>query len=532
MGSNARPFFFARTIHASGTRLDRRGRPADSKAMTPAQLNDQAWHWLAQGDHPRAAELLRRCLALSPADPDAHVGLASIERQRGALREAILHCDAALAAAPGYAGAWLERAFTLASGGEMAQAVANYARVLALEPGNVHAHAGIASILARDGDSPEARRHARAALAGDPRNVIAAAALATMELESNRPDEALAIVAPLAGDKALTPGDASLVLGLIASAQDRLGEYEAACRAYAASKQAFAAAHAAHFASRPPHRDFVAGLARDIELIAPLSWSAATGDAPNRRHVFVLGYPRSGNTLLENVLASLAGVEALEERPTLREADRAFLATPGGLGKLSQLTETEVAALRRDYWQRVEDAGIAHDVACFVDMDPLKSLRLPLIARLFPEARVLLMRRDPRDVVWSCFRTNFALTNAALDFTTLEGTARHYDATMTLIERAMERLPLNLMVVDYRRLVTDFDATTREICAFAGLEWSADLRRFDRTAQRRGVSTASAGQVRRGLYDGGGQWRPYARWLEPVMPLLQPWVEKFGYADR
>jgi hypothetical protein len=68
------------------------------------------------------------------------------------------------------------------------------------------------------------------------------------------------------------------------------------------------------------------------------------------------------------------------------------------------------------------------------------------------------------------------------------------------------------------------------MCEFAGLDWSEELRRFDRTAQRRGVATASAGQVRKGLYDGSGQWKPYARYLEPVLPILAPWIEKFGYS--
>jgi hypothetical protein len=63
------------------------------------------------------------------------------------------------------------------------------------------------------------------------------------------------------------------------------------------------------------------------------------------------------------------------------------------------------------------------------------------------------------------------------------------------------------------------------LCDFLGLEWTDDLRRFDRTARRRGVSTASVTQVRRGLYDGSGQWRPYERYLEPVLPILKPWIE-------
>ena len=233
--------------------------------------------------------------------------------------------------------------------------------------------------------------------------------------------------------------------------------------------------------------------------------------------------------MVENILASIPGVTALEERPTLGLADQHFLAEPGGLNRFHALDDAALQPYRAAYWDGVARAGTNVAGQCFVDMDPLKGTRLALIARLFPQAKVLIMRRDPRDVVWSCFHTHFALTNAALDFTTLAGTARHYAAMMRLIELCRDRLALTVHEVRYEALVRDFDAETQALCAFAGLPWSHALRQFGVTAQRRGVATASAGQVRKGLYDGSGQWRPYARYFEPVLPILAPWLEKFGY---
>ncbi len=92
-------------------------------------------------------------------------------------------------------------------------------------------------------------------------------------------------------------------------------------------------------------------------------------------------------------------------------------------------------------------------------------------------------------------------------------------------------MPLTAHEVRYEALVRDFDAETQALCAFADVPWSDALRQFGATAQRRGVATASAGQVRKGLYDGSGQWRPYARYFEPVLPILQPWIERFGYCS-
>ena len=101
---------------------------------------------------------------------------------------------------------------------------------------------------------------------------------------------------------------------------------------------------------------------------------------------------------------------------------------------------------------------------------------------------------------------------------------------MRLTERHLDALGLPVHVVRYEDLVADFDARTRALAAFVGAAWSEAARRFDETAAARSIATPSAPQVRRRLYDGSGQWRAYRAQLEPVLPLLAPWVAKFGYA--
>jgi hypothetical protein len=186
--------------------------------------------------------------------------------------------------------------------------------------------------------------------------------------------------------------------------------------------------------------------------------------------------------------------------------------------------------LRRAYWEHVAAAGIDANGKLFLDKDPLKGLALPLIARLFPAAKVIVMRRDPRDVVWSCFRSNFAPTPAAAEFTDLERAARHYDAVMRTQERFLALLPLARHELHYEALVADFDGETRALTGFLGADWSEEMRDFAATARRRGVSTMSAAQVGKPLYDGSRQWQRYEEQLRPILPILAPWVERFGYA--
>ncbi len=492
----------------------------------------------ARDDLAGAETLLQRALHLEPENPAVLTGLAIVRRKQGRMREAVLACDAAIRAWPGYADAWIERGAILAAGGSSRAARESFARATQLAPHIAQAHAGLAALAARDGDFDAARRHAENALHRDPTNAVAICARANADIADKRPELAREALAKLLSRLDRPSPDRSFAATVLGDACDKLGDHDAAFRAYAAANSDFAAVNAGAAAGQASHREFVEAIHAGFDARPDAQWHAPAPDRTHnriQRHVFLLGYPRSGTTLLENVLASLPGVAALEERPTLAAADQKYLlgnrdAVIAGLERFSELDGDAVDALRRAYWDGVQASGVASGSECLVDMDPLKGTRLPLIARMFPEAKILVMRRDPRDVVWSCFRTNFAMTSGTLEYTSLERAARHYHAMMQLTEAAMARLKLQFHEVHYHRLVQDFDGTTRQICDFLGLDWNEGLRRFDRTAQARGVSTASAGQVSRGLYDGTRQWERYAAYLEPVIPILQPWLERFGYA--
>lgn len=505
-----------------------------AQTRDPAPYCTLAWARAQAGDLPGAMALLTEALRHAPRDPAALTTMAVMLRHQGQLREALQHCDAALAAAPRHIDAWLARAYVFSTGGSFPSAIECYRAVLAIDPAQGEAHAGLAELLAHTGDRAGARSHAAAALAADPGNPSAAAALACAELEEGNPDAAERVLAPLLSGSALADENRAVLANLLGDALDRQNRCAEACAAYCDAKAAFARSHG-RAGGQHPHRAFVEQAAAAMAATSAADWPAAPAlpPAPGEaaRHIFVLGYPRSGNSLMEAVLAALPGVSALEERPTLAMLDNGWLASAAGLKRLGALTVGERQQLRVAYWQRVQGAGVDTGGQAFIDMDPLKGLNLPVIAALFPQAQVLWLRRDPRDVVWSCFHTHFVPNAATLEFTTLEGVARHYDAMMRLITAAVERLPLKLMVVDYHALVSDFDATTQAVCAAIGLEWSAELRRFDRSAGAQAVGTASAAQVRRGLYDGRAQWRRYADQLAPVLPILEPWIAHFGYAD-
>ncbi len=180
----------------------------------------------------------------------------------------------------------------------------------------------------------------------------------------------------------------------------------------------------------------------------------------------------------------------------------------------------------------MRDTGIDLAGKVFVDKHPLHSLKLPLIARLFPQAKILFAHRDPRDVVLSCFRRRFAMNPAMYQLLQLDSAAAFYDATMRLAELARPLLGLEWQVVRYEDLVEDFEKQLRGVCEAIGLDWVPNLADFASRAQARERATPSTAQLARGLDKSGvGHWRHYRSSLEPVMPVLNPWVERFGYTE-
>jgi Tfp pilus assembly protein PilF len=483
-------------------------------ASAIARLRLTAWRQASAGDAAAAAATLRHALSLAPDDADLLTAAADAHRFTGDLDEAIRLFDRALAIDPAQVAASYGRGLAHMAVGATAAARDDFARVTELAPATAPGFAGLAEAAAKLGDAEAARTAARTALRLNPNDAATLITLARCDLSQKQPSRAVGRLQGLLVKPTAAGDDVVVALGVLGDAFDSLGRVDEAFAAYASAK-ARVAARQGRDAPRVAlmHAENVTTAVAALPPVdRPWSVAPVAGEAAN--HVFLLGYPRSGTTLVEQVLATVPGVTTLEEAPTLAAAAPLL----GDLRTLAALDDDTVARLRADYWSRVAAAGGGGST--FVDMDPFKTIALPLIARLFPAAKVVVVRRDPHDVVWSCFRRTFVAGPVTDEFTSLPRAARHYVSTMRFIEQCRATLPLTVHELSYEALVADFDAVTQDLCAFAGLPWSPALRDFDATARRRRVKTASATQVRSPFFDGSGQWRRYAKYLAAVEPLL------------
>lgn len=499
----------------------------------PMVLNLAALKCEQEGRFDDALKVLERAIAVAPQDLGARNAMGLVLTRLERYRDALAVFDGVVEMMPEFAGAHCARGASLEAMGRLKDAEAAYRHALELDPDNLGAMQGVANLLSRRGAHAEARPLAETVLEAEPNFPDAVMVLAAADAAEGHGERAQRRLEMLAGDERLTPHQRALAQGQLGDVLDTQDLTEEAFQAYAACNMGLWRAYAPVHGQGASALDFARAMLAELDKAPATAWQGGGAPAPAdgpRMHVFLLGFPRSGTTLLEQVLASHPDVEALEERETLAEAQRAFQMAPADVARLANATEAELQPLRDAYWARVRAEGAEPLGKVFVDKHPLHTFRLPLILKLFPDAKILFARRDPRDVVLSCYRRRFAMSGSAYQLLTLPGAAGYYDAAMGLAERLAPAMADNTLVVRHESLVDDFDTTVGQVCQFLGLDWSDSMRNFADKARDRAVATPSGAQLSRGLSaEGVGAWRRYANQLEPVQPTLAPWVAKFGY---
>ncbi len=479
----------------------------------------------------RALQMFERARALDPDNADALNGLGLCLTMLGRPKEALAAFDHGVAVAPGKLFLVLSRAQALENVGRLREARAALEQVVAAEPGHMRALEQLASLYVRRGDMAAARDCAARALAIDPSSPAAFIAIAAADLAGRNFEAARRRMAPLGAEPRIGPVNQSIALGLLGDALDGLDRPAEAFAAYTAAREALRGPMEAMLKGAESAIARVNRLAAYFRSCAIAPWRAVPS-AATKTHAFLVGFPRSGTTLLEQALASHPDVRTMEEVDCLGDTVGEYFHAADGMARFAALGAGDLARLRDTYWCRVAEAGIAADRPVFVDKMPLNAVHLGVIARLFPDAKVLFALRDPRDVVLSCFRRRLVMTAHMYELSTLAGAAAFYDAVMALAEIYRERLALPVLDLKHEAMIADFDGETRRVCDFLGLAWHDAMRNFAADAKTRDVKTPSAMQMVRGLnQDGAGQWRRFAAQMAPVLPVLKPWVARFGYPE-
>ena len=270
--------------------------------------------------------------------------------------------------------------------------------------------------------------------------------------------------------------------------------------------------------------------ARDLDRdVVRARTRGPAGESP----IFLVGFPRSGTTLMDQMLDAHPALQVLEEKPALEAVVKSVANMPRGYpAALAGCDDGTLDNLRGIYWQAVNREITRKPGTRLVDKYPFNLVRIHLGMMLFPDARWIFAIRHPCDVVLSCFMQNFGFTDTTHGFWSIGQAASIYCQVMDLWLEQRARLRPDCFDLRYEDLVDDFEGRARDLVGFLGLEWSDAVLAYRRHAQSRRIATPSYSQVVQPIYRTAmGRWKRYEKYFGAVLPQLQPLIRRLGYGE-
>ena len=578
------------------------GRTGDEDAALTAlrksaQLqpeNAQAQYNLAEvlrrrGEKQESIEALQNCLAVAPEHADALNNLAGVLLADGQFVDALRLIQRHLTAAPRSAQGYANLSVAMQAGGDIEQAIVSLRNALAIDPELHEVRLRLVNLLVSTGEFDEATReldrwqadnqadhryHAMRSRMLERQGKLDEAEAAIEQVDASEQDELPTLLSrAVLCDAKGEPEHALHYLDRIAEIEpeaieqinlkflrgkclDACKRYDEAFGDYVAGNRLRTEGTVQSYCEQQSERGFENAKTTWTEAwrqLRPLEVESHDGPRP----IFIVGMPRSGTSLTEQILGSHPQVWPAGELRDLGEmvarthqvSDAATAKSNtafGGGFALFEVTADDRASpavpaafdpqtlrsIRDGYLERIAahvDADATVDRPRVTDKMPYNFWQVPLIRLAFPEAVIVHTRRHPLDTCLSCFFQNFTAGN---EFAFgLESVGHYYDQYAQMMRCWREDLQIDLFEIDYERLVKDPEATVRELLDRCGLPF--DERCLQSHRNRRVVSTASYQQVRRPIYQKSrGRWRNYEKHLDPVRSRLTNWLDADGEIQR
>lgn len=559
----------ARTAHREG-RIDE-AVPIYVRILKQVPEHPHALHLLGvatlqKGDAEKAAELIGLAVSLMPDDARVHNNLGAAYQALKQFEDAVAefkrsesldpefreapynlgNClrllrqpDNAKAAfrraikiAPDHDGAHNNLGALLKSLGEYDPALREFAEAHRLVPGNREYLSNFVTMLELMNRMGEAERKAEELVRIAPDFPMARILRARLERRSGNVEAARALVAPIAAATAdpLIQIPAKYELARIL---DKAGAYAAAFRELTEAKKIRMSLPAMQDRDPARYRKRVQAYSEWIPHMPARQEPRASGGPSDP--VFFVGFPRSGTTLMEQILGSHSRLVTTNENSPLT---RMIIAAPDTIGRkfelpssIGELTAKEILALREQFFVAAREiTGDNLKDRRLVDKLPMNIVELGIINTLFPDAKILVALRDPRDVCLSCYFQNFVPNEAMLSFLELGSTGLTYAAVMNLYLRYRNILDISITEYRYEDLIADFDVTVGKALEFIGVPWEDSVADYAKTARRGNVRTPSYAAVIEPITSKAvARWRNYQDQLAPILHLLKPFVKEFDY---
>jgi len=488
-------------------------------------------------DYPNAELCFGKVIELNKGDWSGYLNLANTLYQQGRSDDASRVALDGLAIAPRNPELLNTHGLILKQLDDMDLAEQTFRRAIQARSDYLPAYFNLIALIelhSEIGDLPEILAAAREVCGPTPSIVISEARILKRKGQFSEARQLLEGLAEISIDDR-TKARRSYLLGEIC---DRLDEPDQAFSSFVTANRIRADANDRHDSLK---KQFLERIDRYSDLIDG-AWNAPwSNQAPLDEHsspLFLVGFPRSGTTLIEMMLRGHPEICVAEEPPTLdRVRDRLGEMGEDCIARLHRLDGSEIAELRRAYFAAIETVLSQSEVErprLVVDKQPLNIVNAALIFRMFPDARFIFVERHPCDCVLSCFMQSFVLSEEMASFLNIKDSATLYDLSMSLWFKLRDRFGLSVITVRYEDLVANAEVELKKVADFIGVEWDPGLLAHQDSARRlERIRTPSRSQVIEPLYNRStSRWLKYRTQMADVLPILLPWADRFGYEDQ
>jgi tetratricopeptide (TPR) repeat protein len=317
---------------------------------------------------------------------------------------------------------------------------------------------------------------------------------------------------------------------------DRQGRYDEAMTAFQNAKALLAPEAEPHLVSGRKIRGQLKELREQLNPDILKRWHESRGDLAPRRLALLCGHPRSGTTLLEQVLDAHPQIVSAEETSIFHDHAYPLLqheAPPeANIFQVLEGARTEILEKARSNYFRCMGSFLGAPIGTrlLVDKNPILTFLIIPFIRIFPETKLLVALRDPRDVCMSCFMQPLSLNQSAAAFLTLEGTVDDYAELMKMYQTAAPQICNERTQVRYEDMVEDLESVSRRTLEFLGVPWDERVLAFHEHARQKLVRSPTYADVTKPVFKRAvGRWRNYQKFLEPHLEKLEPFVVAFGY---
>jgi len=514
--------------------MKRRGSIPKVSVEPLLQQASEAWN---RQQYQESIDLLERAQSRDPDNPSVLLDLGRAYGMRYDYAKAERYLEMAIRASP-------RRTETIVAAGRRCQEFASdqmawhyFERAAEQPDASAEVFVALAELHERHNQLDKAAQLVERALGLDAHHPLARLARARLDRLAGRWSEAEERVRALLGSSEGDPSLRARAWYELGGILDRQGLYDEAIAAFLEAKALLRPASASPLKILQSNQARVREMEETISAEVLERWQKA-GDAlkPSRRLAMLLGHPRSGTTLLEQVLDSHPEIVTAEETHILfNEAclplRRDF---PHNAPVLQVLESAPVNLLRqsRENYFRFTELFTGKPIGdkLLVDKNPALNSLIPSITRIFPEVRFLIAIRDPRDVCLSCFMQALVLNPGSSAYLSLEGTVTQYVSSMGFWRTMSQRLRNPWIEIRYEDVVADLETSSRRVITFLGVEWNVDVLRFYEHARKKIVLSPSYAEVTRPVFKSAiGRWRNYQTYLEPYLKELSPFIKAYGY---